>query len=50
MPSTRWQGLALIDGNAYQMVIQFYDVAAVHLLRLGTYVILKVIDMMVACA
>ena len=38
----------LIDGNAHQMVIQFYDVAGVFVYcAIGTYIILKVIDMMV---
>jgi len=38
----------LIDGNAHQMLIQFYDVAAVFVYcAFATYVILKVIDMMV---
>jgi Amt family ammonium transporter len=38
----------LYDGNAYQMVIQFYGVAAVFIYcAFGTYVILKVIDMMI---
>jgi Amt family ammonium transporter len=38
----------LIDGNAGQMLIQFYDVAAVFVYcAIGTYVILKVIDMMI---
>jgi ammonium transporter, Amt family len=35
----------LIDGNAGQMLIQFYDVAAVFVYcAIGTYIILKVID------
>jgi ammonium transporter, Amt family len=35
----------LIDGNAYQMVIQFYDVAGVFVYcAIGTWIILKVID------
>jgi Amt family ammonium transporter len=38
----------LIDGNAHQMLIQFYDVAGVFVYcAIGTYIILKVIDMMV---
>ena len=38
----------LIDGNAHQMLIQFYDVAAVFVYcAMATYIILKVIDMMV---
>jgi len=38
----------LIDGNAYQMVIQFYDVAFTFVYcAIGTWVILKVIDMMI---
>jgi len=35
----------LIDGNAHQMLIQFYDVGAVFLYcAVGTFIILKVID------
>ena len=35
----------LIDGNAYQMVIQFYDVAGTFVYcAIGTYIILKIID------
>ena len=35
----------LIDGNVHQMVIQFYDVAAVFVYcAVGTFIILKVID------
>jgi Amt family ammonium transporter len=35
----------LIDGNAHQMLIQFYDVACVFIYcGIGTFVILKVID------
>jgi Amt family ammonium transporter len=38
----------LIDGNAHQMLIQFYDVAAVFgYCAIATWLILKVIDMMV---
>src|SRR5215471_4195664 len=38
----------LIDGNAYQMVVQFYDVAGTFVYcAVGTWVILMVIDMMV---
>jgi Amt family ammonium transporter len=38
----------LIDGNAGQMLIQFYDVAGVFVYcAIVTYIILKVIDMMV---
>jgi Amt family ammonium transporter len=38
----------LIDGNAGQMLIQFYDVAAVFVYcGVGTFIILKVIDMIV---
>jgi len=38
----------LIDGNAHQMLIQFYDVAAVFVYcAIGTWVILKVIDVMI---
>jgi len=38
----------LIDGNAGQMLIQFYDVAAVFVYcGIGTFIILKVIDMIV---
>jgi Amt family ammonium transporter len=38
----------LIDGNGHQMLIQFYDVAAVFLYcGIVTFVILKVIDMIV---
>jgi Amt family ammonium transporter len=41
MTSKGW----LIDGNAGQMLIQFYDVAAVFVYcAIGTYIILKVID------
>ncbi|MGA7712857.1 MAG: ammonium transporter [Rhizomicrobium sp.] len=44
-----WQnGGWLIDGNAHQMLIQFYDVAAVFVYcGVGTFIILKVIDMIV---
>jgi Amt family ammonium transporter len=36
----------LIDGNAHQMVIQFYDVAGVFIYcAIGTFIILKVLDM-----
>jgi Amt family ammonium transporter len=38
----------LMDGNAHQMVIQFYDVAGVFVYcAIATYIILKVIDMIV---
>ena len=38
----------LIDGNGHQMLIQFYDVAAVFVYdAIVTYIILKVIDMIV---
>jgi Amt family ammonium transporter len=38
----------LTDGNGHQMLIQFYDVAAVFVYcAIGTFVILKVIDMIV---
>ena len=38
----------LLDGNGHQMLIQFYDVAAVFVYcGIGTYIILKVIDMIV---
>jgi Amt family ammonium transporter len=38
----------LIDGNAGQMLIQFYDVAGVFVYcAIGTWIILKVIDVMV---
>ena len=38
----------LIDGNGHQMLIQFYDVAGVFVYcGVGTYIILKVIDMFV---
>ena len=38
----------LTDGNAKQMLIQFYDVGAVFLFSgIGTFIILKVIDMIV---
>jgi Amt family ammonium transporter len=38
----------LIDGNGHQMLIQFYDVAAVFIYcAIGTYIILKVIDVTV---
>ncbi len=38
----------LIDGNAHQMLIQFYDVAAVFVYcGVGTFVILKIIDIVV---
>jgi Amt family ammonium transporter len=38
----------LIDGNFGQMLIQFYDVAGVFVYcAIGTYIILKVIDMMI---
>ncbi len=38
----------LIDGNAKQMLIQFYDVAGVFVYcAIGTFIILKVIDMFV---
>jgi len=41
-------GFDLYDGNAGQLVTQFYGVAAVFLYcAVGTYIILKVIDMMV---
>ena len=44
MSSKGW----LIDGNANQMVIQLYDVLGVFVYcAIGTYIILKVIDMMV---
>jgi Amt family ammonium transporter len=44
MSSKGW----LIDGNAGQMLIQFYDVLGVFVYcAIGTYIILKVIDMMV---
>ncbi len=38
----------LIDGNAHQMVIQFYDVAAVFVYcAIGTFIILKLIDIFI---
>ena len=38
----------LIDGNGHQMLVQFYDVAAVFVYdAIVTYIILKVIDMIV---
>jgi Amt family ammonium transporter len=38
----------LIDGNAHQMLIQFYDVAAVFVYcGIGTFIILKLIDMVI---
>ena len=38
----------LIDGNGHQMLIQFYDVAAVFVYcGIVTFIILKVIDMIV---
>ncbi len=38
----------LYDGNPHQMLIQFYDVAAVFVYcAIGTFIILKVIDMVV---
>jgi Amt family ammonium transporter len=38
----------LIDGNAHQMLIQFYDVGAVFVYcGVGTFIILKVIDMII---
>jgi len=38
----------LIDGNAGQMLIQFYDVAAVFVYcAIGTFIILKVIDIVI---
>ncbi len=38
----------LIDGNGHQMLIQFYDVAAVFVYcGIGTFIILKVIDMVI---
>ena len=38
----------LFDGNPHQMLIQFYDVAAVFVYcGIGTFIILKVIDMIV---
>jgi len=38
----------LIDGNAGQMLIQFYDVAAVFLYSgIGTFIILKAIDLVI---
>ena len=38
----------LTDGNGHQMLIQFYDVGAVFLFSgIGTFIILKVIDMIV---
>ena len=38
----------LIDGNVHQMLIQFYDVAAVFVYcGIGTFIILKAIDMVV---
>ncbi len=38
----------LFDGNVHQMLIQFYDVAAVFVYcGIGTFIILKVIDMIV---
>ncbi|MBL6854346.1 MAG: ammonium transporter [Alphaproteobacteria bacterium] len=38
----------LFDGNGHQMLIQFYDVAAVFVYcGVGTFIILKVIDMIV---
>jgi Amt family ammonium transporter len=44
MSSKGW----LIDGNAGQMLIQLYDVLGVFVYcAIGTWVILKVIDMMV---
>jgi len=36
----------LIDGNGHQMLIQFYDVAAVFVYcGVGTFIILKAIDL-----
>jgi ammonium transporter, Amt family len=44
MASKGW----LTDGNGHQMLIQFYDVAAVFVYcAVGTWVILKVIDMLI---
>lgn len=38
----------LIDGNAHQMLIQFYDVGAVFVYcGIGTFIILKVIDIII---
>ncbi|MDE2075433.1 MAG: ammonium transporter, partial [Alphaproteobacteria bacterium] len=38
----------LFDGNAHQMVIQFYDVAATFVYcAIGTFIILKVIDIVI---
>jgi Amt family ammonium transporter len=38
----------LIDGNGHQMLIQFYDVAAVFVYSgIGTFVILKLIDLVI---
>jgi Amt family ammonium transporter len=38
----------LIDGNIHQMVIQFYDVAAVFVYcGIGTFIILKIIDLII---
>src|SRR6202453_753343 len=38
----------LIDGNAHQMLIQFYDVGAVFVYcAVGTFIILKVIDIII---
>jgi Amt family ammonium transporter len=38
----------LTDGNGHQMLIQFYDVAAVFVYcAVGTWIILKVIDMLI---
>jgi Amt family ammonium transporter len=38
----------LIDGNAYQMVLQFYDVAFTFIYcAIGTFIILKIIDMLI---
>ena len=47
-PGSAPKGGWLLDGNGHQMLIQFYDVAAVFVYcGIGTYIILKVIDMIV---
>jgi Amt family ammonium transporter len=47
-PGSAPKGGWLLDGNGHQMLIQFYDVAAVFVYcGFGTYIILKVIDMIV---
>ena len=47
-PSGAPNGGWLYDGNVHQMLIQFYDVAAVFVYcAVGTFIILKVIDMII---